>query len=257
MSEIINISTESDDVLPYHLVLIPGAFHTGSTFDPLCDELSEHVNGITPITFERSDPEVTINSDVNQIVETVGSRDNIVVVCWSRGVEAAIRLPQALDPEQLHGLVICSSGGPQAYRLPMELHTGAVNPRYNGEYTEGMVQRADGFLEYSPDFARRYIYNDLDEAAAQKAIDGMVLQPHYVNSKFTEYWDHSIPTKIFLGQADLAIDRARARAVGRRLFGQHSWVIEEGSHAFHYSKPEVLGRHLLTFLRQELDDLED
>lgn len=236
------------------IVLMPGAFHTGKTFEALQAELEPSGHETVAITFENSNPRATAEYDAAQVAETIGNRRGVILVAWSRAIETMVRLPDVLEEGQLEGAIAYGTGGPHKYLLPLEKETGGVNPRYNTGYISGIRRTKNGLYIYDRAVAPYYFYHDLPEDVAEEAMDQMVPQRENNSEAPIKPWSPDLPTLLLLGRQDRILEFARARAVGRRYF-QVNTEMMTGGHCLHLSQTKLLGSRILQFISDEINPL--
>lgn len=238
---------------PKLIVMIPGAFHTGETFNLLEDELQNSGHETMAVTLDSENISATSETDAIQVAEAIGNKEGVIVFAWSRGVETLIRLPAHLESGQLDGAIVMGSGGPHEFLLRSEQDTNTRNPRYEDGYIKGMISLPDnsGLYRYDPTAARQFFYHDLPEELANTAIHQMIKQRQFVADVPLQPWDPNLPTLLLLGEQDRVLERARARAVGRLYFNSETEMIE-GGHSLHLSQPKLLGERILSFINDQI-----
>lgn len=238
------------------LVFMPGAFHTGETFNALRKEIEKRGHETMAVTFRNRDPQASCETDADQVVDKIGNRRGIVLVAWSRAVEALVRIPSRLQDGQLSGAVAYGTGGPQKFLLPMEGETEAVIPRYKPGYADNIRREENGLYVIGEDAARHYFYHDIPKKAADEAVSKIVPQRENISEAPLEPWDPDTPTLLLLGRSDRVLDVARARAVGRRYF-QVNTEMMDGGHTLHLSHTKELGQRIVQFVTEEISVTHD
>lgn len=238
------------------LVFMPGAFHTGETFNALRKELEKRGQETMAVTFDHSNSEATAESDADQVASEIGNRRGVVLVAWSRAVEALVRLPYRLEEGQLAGAVAFGTGGPQKFLLPLEEETEAANPRYKPGYTDHIRKTDSNLYVIDEQAAKHYFYHDIPETEADAALSIMVPQKENISDEPLKSWDPDMPTLLLLGRSDRVLDVMRARAVGRRFFHANTEMMD-GGHTLHLSHTKELGRRIIQFVNEEVAAIKE
>ncbi|MDB5185140.1 MAG: alpha/beta hydrolase [Candidatus Saccharibacteria bacterium] len=230
----------------YTFVLIHGAWHGSSHWQPLQAELTTAGQKTIAPELPAEDPGATFDDDTAAVRDSIADRENLFLVVHSRGVETLPRVLDQLDLARVVGALVLCSGGPRDFELNIPSQYGKLQ-RNTDEFRSGITTTADGLFQiYDPQTARKVFYADVSQTLTELAVRGLRKQriPCQREAELPPM-PQEIPTWFMLGTQDRALNLDRARLVSEEWLGPNALLEFPTGHTPQLAKPAELGQLLL------------